>query len=302
VAEPVQYDALIVGGGPAGATCALWLKLLGLRPLLIERGNKLGGLQRSSPYPNDWIPGKRYASGQEFADAIASHLESFQTEVRLGTTVEKLISYEGGSGSYRAELSDGESAEAPYIVLATGVRPIPPDFDTDSHIIVGPGTHVFEREFSDRNVAILGGGDNAFENYLFVARKNPKSIRIFARSIRARYEFVSRVPRSHMFQGPYTVDTGRRRINEFEFDDLLVFYGWQCNNPMERFIRLEHDRGFIRTDAHQITSTGNVYAIGEMTRSAHPCVVTSMADGVIAAKSIQERLDERRVERLLDEG
>ncbi|MFM8314948.1 MAG: NAD(P)-binding protein, partial [Deltaproteobacteria bacterium] len=53
-----HYEALIVGGGPAGCSCALWLKHLGLKPLLIERSHRLGGLQNDSPYPNIWILGK----------------------------------------------------------------------------------------------------------------------------------------------------------------------------------------------------------------------------------------------------
>src|SRR6266581_401003 len=49
----------IIGGGPAGMSCALWLHNYGLKPVIIEQADALGGMARLSPYPNAWLLGER---------------------------------------------------------------------------------------------------------------------------------------------------------------------------------------------------------------------------------------------------
>ena len=48
----------IIGGGPAGMSCALWLGNYGLAPIIIEQAPELGGMARASPYPNEWLLGR----------------------------------------------------------------------------------------------------------------------------------------------------------------------------------------------------------------------------------------------------
>ena len=57
-----MHDAVIVGGGPAGASCALWLARLGLSPLLVEASARLGGLGNDNPFTDDWIATPRTVS------------------------------------------------------------------------------------------------------------------------------------------------------------------------------------------------------------------------------------------------
>lgn len=71
-----MFDSIIVGGGPAGASCALWLKMLGFKPCIVERRATLGGLQNENPYPNQWIAPIFGKSGVEVAaKAIQRTLE-----------------------------------------------------------------------------------------------------------------------------------------------------------------------------------------------------------------------------------
>src|SRR5262252_10600447 len=73
----------IVGGGPAGMSCALWLKNYGLRPIIIERAAALGGMARLSPYPNDGLLGRPGATARENAAEFARHIEQAGIEVWL---------------------------------------------------------------------------------------------------------------------------------------------------------------------------------------------------------------------------
>ena len=57
----------IIGGGPAGMSCALWLHNYGLRPVIVEQETALGGMARRSPYPNEWLLGRPDQSARQNA-------------------------------------------------------------------------------------------------------------------------------------------------------------------------------------------------------------------------------------------
>ena len=72
---------IIAGGGPAGVACAIWLHKLGADVLLIEAADRLGGLQRRSPYENLWIPGVQGRTGLEVAEALDDHVTALFREI-----------------------------------------------------------------------------------------------------------------------------------------------------------------------------------------------------------------------------
>ena len=91
--------------------------------------------------------------------------------------------------------------------------------------------------------------------------------------------------------GPYRVDPAARSVDGRRYDLILVFYGWEPQAGFADSLQLARDaRGYIRTDfATAETSVPDIYAVGEVANRMHPCVVTSLADGVVAAKAIQRR-------------
>ncbi len=64
----------IIGGGPAGMSCALWLVNYGFAPVIIERSTALGGMAHASPYPNEWLLGRPGETARENAEAFARHI------------------------------------------------------------------------------------------------------------------------------------------------------------------------------------------------------------------------------------
>jgi thioredoxin reductase len=180
---------------------------------------------------------------------------------------------------------------APYLVLASGVRPADGGFRASENLLIGPGKQIAHRDFRDQSVAILGGGDNAFENYEFIRARGARSVHIFARSIRARREFLERIPPEDTSVGPYEVEAEAMTVAGQRYDVIVVLYGW---TPALEFMRdhplARDERGFVVTDRDSTESSiRNVFAIGEVAQRMHPCCVTSMADGVVAAKEIQRR-------------
>jgi len=298
-----SFDAIIIGGGPAGSSCALWLKMLGYHPCIIEKRASLGGLQNDSPYPNPWIPGVSGLTGQEFAQAMHEQIVSHDIPLYLDAIVRDIESVKDGYLIHIENIQGLASALfSPHLVLACGVKPASGGLTPSQDLLIGPGDQVENYSFTGKKVAILGGGDNAFENYQFIQQKQPELIHIYARQdnthgIKARYEFLKYVPDKDVFcfQGNLNIDSDDLTINGIAYDTIIALYGWVPNFPPLSFELELTGHGYVKTDIHTAeTSQANVYAIGEFACRAHPCCVTAMADGVTAAKAIQNKFEQSR--------
>jgi thioredoxin reductase len=290
-----KFDAIIVGGGPAGASCALWLHQLGFLPCIVERRGKLGGLQNESPYLNDWIAPVVGMRGEEVAHGMHVNILSHGIECRLDTSVRSVAIAKGGFDVTVDHETKSDILSAPFVVLASGVRPADGALRPSADLIIGPGKRIDEREFRGKTVAILGGGDNAFENYGFIRAKGAASVRLYARTLRARRELLERVPAHDVSVGAYEVDAHRMLVASQRYDVIVVLYGWTPSLDFVRGLDIARDAsGFVITEQSTAeTSIRNVFAIGEVAHRMHPCCVTSMADGVVAAKEIQRRMEAR---------
>src|SRR5947209_15255583 len=115
----------VIGGGPAGMSCALWLKNYGLSPILIERENALGGMARLSPYSNDGLLGRPGESAQQNAEAFARHIAQAGVETWLGARTRQLC--RGDDGRFTLHVESGMTRPARFsssaaIVVAAGTR------------------------------------------------------------------------------------------------------------------------------------------------------------------------------------
>lgn len=290
-----KSDAIILGGGPAGASCALWLKQNGYEPHIVEKRATLGGLQNDNPYANNWIAGTIGLTGIEYAQAIDSQIRELKIRTSCGVSDAHIVSVSGGFAVNGAESGLQFRTEAPFLVIATGVTAATGGLEAGEDIIIGPGLPVEQADFSGSKVAILGGGDNGFENYSFIRRGGAREIRLFARTVRARRDFVDLVPARDVLEGCYDADPRNMTVNGEAFDKFVVLYGWRPNTGCVRDLGLKlTGKGFVATGFETAeTSLRGAYAIGEVAHRAHPCCVTAMADGVVAAKAIQNEIERK---------
>src|SRR5262249_38339064 len=113
----------IIGGGPAGMSCALWLHNYGLNPVIIGKEGALGGMARLSPYPNAWLLGQRGKSGRENAAEFADHMRELAVETWLRARPHRLRREH--DERFRLDVSGtpaARSLSSPAIVIASGTR------------------------------------------------------------------------------------------------------------------------------------------------------------------------------------
>jgi len=293
VKEINAFDVLIVGAGPAGVSCSIWLKQLGFRPLLLEKAEKVGGLQLENPYTNTWIATSSRVQGSDVANSMSQNISDHRVDTRLGV---RATLAERVDDLWLTRVDTGEVIKSKFMVLATGVRPKKSGLKERLGLIIGPGVRAASTDYKGKSVAILGGGDSAFENYLFIEKKQPSELHIYARSIKARSEMYERVAAQNVMVGEFSMEQDENKINGKTYDHVLVMYGYEASHEclLGLDVALKAD-GFVHTDEDCETSIEGVFAIGEIARRSHPCCATSMADGVVAAKAIQRRLEKKQL-------
>lgn len=291
------FDAIVVGAGPAGVSCAIWLQQLGFRAVLVDKNDRCGGLQLSNPYTNTWIASSADAYGADIAQALQANAVRHGVALQLGCTA---MSAQAANDEWTVTLSDGRTLRGRRLVLAGGVVPKTGGLLARASLLVGPGPRVAQTDFTDAQVAILGGGDSAFENYRFVTERGARCVHIYARSLKARRELLEQVPPSDVHVGEFHFDDRQQSVNGTRYDSVLVLFGYEANKgSLLGLTPAMQPNGFVQTDANCRTSLPGVYAIGELAQRAHPCCVTAMADGVVAAKAIQRELEEQASTRYL---
>ncbi|AKJ29111.1 thioredoxin reductase [Caldimonas brevitalea] len=281
-------DVLVVGGGPAGAACALWCHQLGLRVRLLEAASAIGGLQLLSPYTNRWLPGLPGKTGQQVAASLQSHLDLAEVPYQVDYRVVS-IRRQTTCGSW--EVSDGVKRFASrYVVLATGSKPRGAGFVNSACVGVGPGLAMERIEVKGKRVAILGGGDNAYDQAAFALQRGAREVHIYCRRPPHALPILQeRIPRESVYVGPFVANQQTMTVNAAAYDVIGVQFGFQACLPGALDLPTEH--GYLQVDrGGAVAHMPGLFAAGEVTNYWHPCVATSYAQGVQVAKVIQAEL------------
>jgi thioredoxin reductase (NADPH) len=318
ISEPRGPVVPIIGGGPAGMSCALWLHNYGLSPLIIEQENALGGMARMSPYPNEWLLGQRGKTGRQNAAEFAAHIHALGVEIWLGVSPQRLREEEE---HWRLDLAGepARSLSAAAIVIATGTRFAGEEWLDDvanaRGIMAAGRLHLGATAVGERgadlgaHVAVIGGGDNAFDVSRMLAERGVRVTVIMRSKLpKAQPLLVERL-RGHQASGLVTVLAERTvaaleeadskvRIrlhggDEIEADHVALLFGYRPNTdqPWLRALAPATDAlGYLVIDGNMETSCRGLFAVGDMANPEDPCMATAIASGAVAARQIAKRL------------
>lgn len=302
-----QHDVVVVGGGPAGVSCALECFDIKLDVLLLEGGDALGGQLPEIPHAVRNVAVGRFASGPAVQGAMEDAATILGDRARLGHAVSAV------DVTAPAVEAAGTRFPARALVIATGAArrelPAAPDgaFGGDvSYLIESrPGW------FAGRDVVVVGGGDSATLDALELAEAG-SSVFLVHRSDRltARADVVDRLRREPRItelpgweveevHGGERVDgvtvvrpsTGERR--QLAVGGVVVKVG---RAPRTGIVRGHLDldgNGAVVVDAELRTSRRGVFAAGDVVAGSYWRVATALGHGSLAARSVLRHLRER---------
>jgi len=312
----------IIGGGPAGMSCALWLHNYGMHPVIIEKEGALGGMARLSPYPNEWLLGQRGKNGRENAAEFARHIRDLAIETWLGGAPQRLRREHDGRLRLDVAVADAatRSLSSPVIVIATGTRFAGEEWlnrvENARRVAAAGRLHIGAAAVgelsldSGSHVAVIGGGDNAFDVSRMLAESCVRvTIVMRSKALRAQPLLVERLHR-HQASGMATVmaertvealgDGASREVrvrldggDDIEVDHVILLFGYRpnTNEPWLAELALATDAlGYLVVDGNMETSCRGVFAVGDVSNPAHPCIATAIASGTVAARTIEKRL------------
>lgn len=293
------YDLIIIGGGAGGLTAGIYAMRAVLKTALIEMGAS-GGQMNNSDIVENW-PGDEHIDGAELSVKFHQHAESYG----LKMVSQEVVGLEPGLDYHTVKLDDGNELKTHAIILATGGSPrklnIPGEEENNgkgvSYCAVCDGFF-----FRDKTVAIVGGGDTAAEESLYLA-KLAKQVYIVHRrdELRAGALLQQRVKSNSKIEilwnsvvteikandnGVCAVtleDTQNANKRDLAVEGVFVFIGFKPNNKLvPAGVKMNAD-GYVVTNQNCETKVPGLYVIGDLREKPFRQIVISASDGATAA-------------------
>ncbi len=300
---------IIIGSGPAGLTAALYTARADLNPLVLT-GNELGG-QVSLTNEVENYPGfPDGLTGSELVQRFQQQAERFGARLEYDYVSE--VDFTSGP-PFTIKTQNGKEYQADAVIIASGASArrlgVPGE---DEHI--GRGVSYCATcdgfFFRDKEVVVVGGGDSALEEALFLT-KFASSVRIIHRrdELRAGQILQNRAGKNGKIS--YVWDTVVEEINggdvvnqvtvrnvksgetgTLDTDGVFIFIGHDPNSSLFEGQLEMGERGYLITDAHMQTSVPGVFAAGEIQDPVFRQVATSVGQGCAAAMTCTRWLEE----------
>lgn len=299
------YDVIIIGGGPAGLTAALYLARSGRRVLVLEKRWYGGQIAITDEVVN--YPGIPRTDGHELTEAMRRQAEAFGAEFLLAEAVS--LSLLGGEKT--VSTSDGEY-RCLGILLATGAQPKAAGFQGEKEF-TGRGVSYCATcdgaFYRGKEIFVIGGGYSAAEESVFLA-KFARHVTIFIRkgdfscpaavADKARnHEKITVLPNTVVLE--VSGDDGIRSIRYqntitreiFEYRSretigVFVLAGYAPDTALVSDLVEKNAQGYIVTDENKKTSADGLYAAGDVCAKPLRQVVTAAADGALAAAALEK--------------
>lgn len=290
------YDVLIIGGGPAGYTAALYASRAGLDTLVLEKLSAGGQIALTDQVDN--YPGfSAGIDGWSLATQMQQGAERFGAKTRMAEVTSLKL-----EGAVKEVVTSEGSFFSRTVMLATGANPRPLGVPREKEL-TGRGIHYCATcdgmFYRGKTVAVVGGGNTAVEDVMVLSRIAEKVILVHRRdSLRATKVYLDHIAQlpNVEFRWNSTVEevlaspavTGMKlrdvvtgAVSEVPCDGVFVSIG---RAPATQLVDglLELDGGYIAADESTRTSIPGVYALGDVRTKEVRQVVTAVADGAVA--------------------
>ena len=306
------YDVIIVGGGPAGLAAAIYAGRAGRTTLLIEKGSFGGRINDTREIRN--YPGVITDSGAGLMQKFKEHAQSYDTNTFKRTSVTGIEQVEDGTFLVHTKRRGDFACNC--VILDTGTRPrvlgIPGEQELSGHGVAYCATCDAEF-FKDKEIYVLGAGDQAIEESGYLTRFARKVTVIVLHEeghldcnemaaeeafANPKIDFVwnstlQEIKGQEEVEGLVLKNVVSGEISEVKADGIFFFVGMVPQTEFVKDLVACDPKGYILVNERKETSVPGIYAIGDCTQTFLRQVVTSAADGAIAATASERYVKER---------
>ncbi|MFZ2285944.1 MAG: thioredoxin-disulfide reductase [Bacteroidales bacterium] len=301
-----HYDVIILGGGPAGLTAAIYLARARVKTLVLTEGTPGGQMTLTHEIAN--YPGIEKINGYMLGSVMKKQATAFGTVV-MGNSEISTMSLDSSVKSIST--ADGQTFTSDAVILATGGR---------SRTLGVPGEDTFRGKgisycatcdgdfFTGKEIVVVGGGNSALEEAVSLTKYATKvtivhqfdhfqafSYAVEEAKVNPKIRFVMSSTIDE-FYGDEKIDGVRIRnlvsgeIKDFKTDGVFIFIGYVPNTESLKDVISLNERGEIITGTDMSTNVKGVYAAGDAVVKRYRQVTTAVADGTVAALASAEYL------------
>lgn len=301
------YDTLIIGGGPAGYTAALYAQRAGLNTLLIEKMSVGGQMTLTGDIDN-------YPGFEQGIDGFTLGMKMQQTAERFGAKTEYAeISGVDFLKDIKKVFTPQKEYLAKTVIIASGANPKPLNLPNED-LFLGKGVHYCAhcdgRFYKDKTVIVVGGGNSAVADALYLSRLVKKVYLVHRRdTLRASKIYHDQILKTENIEilwdtkvqelltdvrviGAKLLNTKTNAEQNINCDAVFVSIG---RSPATEFLNgaVQTDKnGYIVADESTKTNVKGVFAAGDVRTKTLRQVITAAADGAVAATAAEEYLNE----------
>ena len=306
-----MYDLIIIGSGPAGLSAAVYGKRAGLNLLVIEEKPMSGG-QVLNTYEVDNYLGMPGINGFDMGMKFKEHADAAGVEYKTAS----VSAIRDEEHAKIVETADGTNYEARTLILATGAE----------HAALGvPGEETYRGKgvsycatcdgafFRGKDVAVVGGGDVAVEDAIYLARMCKKVYLIHRRdSLRAAKGLqdklmacenveilwsrtVQDIYGSGLVEGVKLSHVSEQTQEELSVAGIFIAVGMHPNTEAFQNVVPCDEQGYVIAGEDCATKTLGIFAAGDLRTKQVRQIVTAVADGACAVASVERYLNEQKL-------
>lgn len=301
-----MYDLIIIGGGPAGLTAGLYMARARLDVALLE-GLGPGGQILNTDWVENYPGFPEGISGFDLAEKMKTQAENFGLPIRNEEAVDLELTPEK-----KVVVTPSDRLEARTLILACGASPKKLGLEGED-IFMGKGVSYCATcdgpFYKDQEVAVIGGGDTAVEEAIFLTRFASKIHHVHRRdSLRAikllqdramaeeKIKFVWDTVPTKIFgengvEGIELKNVKTAELSTRPVQGVFIFIGTQPNTDFLRgHVKLD-ENGFVTTDERMETSFPGVFAAGDIRSKPWRQIATAVGEGASASFSVEKFLE-----------
>lgn len=307
MSEDRMYDVIIAGAGPAGMTAAVYASRANLDTLMIERGIPGGQMANTEDVEN--YPGYDHILGPDLSNKMFEHAKKFGAEYAYGD-IKDVVDH----GEYKTVMAGSKEYNTRVLIITTGAQykklGIPGEEELGgrgvSYCAICDGAF-----FKKKNLVVIGGGDSAVEEGIYLTRFADKVTVVHRRdSLRAQKIIQQRAFDNEKID--FIWNTEAKTINgpegkvssvslynnktdeeyEHPIEGVFIYIGMVPLSEPFKSLGITSEEGYVPTNEHMETAIPGVFAAGDIREKTLRQIVTATGDGSIAAESAQKYIEE----------